>query len=82
MLFIVGWRDEPGTKDEPQHVFQGKITCELLDILGVASHVIDKDTSENDMFDVLKEAAGILSQNDQFALIVKKGTFEKEIPFF
>ena len=81
MLFIVGWRGEPGIKDEPQHVFQGKITCELLDTLGVASHVIDKNTSENDMLAVLKEAAGILSQNGQFALIVKKGTFEKETPF-
>ena len=26
MLFVIGWRGEPGIKDEPQHVFQGKIT--------------------------------------------------------
>ncbi len=81
MLFIVGWRGEPGTKDEPQHVFQGKITCELFDTLAVAYRVIDKDTSEEELFAVLREAADVLSQNGQFALIVKKDTFEKEKPF-
>ncbi len=81
MLFIVGWRGEPGTKDEPQHVFQGRITCELLNTLAVAYRVIDKDTSEEEMCTVLQEASDILGQNRQFALIVKKGTFEKEEPF-
>ena len=26
MLFIIGWRGEPGVHDEPQHIYQGKIT--------------------------------------------------------
>ena len=33
VLFIVGWRGEPGVHDEPQHVYQGEITRELLDCL-------------------------------------------------
>lgn len=81
MFFIVGWRGEPGTKDEPQHVFQGKITCDLFDTLAVAYRVVDKDTSEEGMLAVLRDASDILSQNGQFALIVRKGTFEKEEPF-
>lgn len=81
ILFIVGWRGEPGIKDEPQHVFQGKVTCELFDTLAVAYSVIDKDTSEEELLATLRKATDILSQNDQFALIVKKGTFEKEKPF-
>lgn len=81
MLFIVGWRGEPGTKDEPQHVFQGKVTCELFDTLAVTYRVIDKDTSEEELLAALREASDILNQNGQFALIVKKGTFEKEEPF-
>ena len=81
MFFIVGWRGEPGIKDEPQHVFQGKITCDLFDTLAVAYRVVDKDTSEEGMLAVLREASDILSQNRQFALIVRKGTFEKEEPF-
>ncbi len=81
MLFIVGWRGEPGVKDEPQHVFQGKITCELFETLAVTYSVIDQNTTWEEMEDILQEAGRILERGDQFAIIVKKGTFEKEAPF-
>lgn len=81
MLFIVGWRGEPGVKDEPQHVFQGKITCELFETLAVAYSVIDQNTTQEEMDDILKEAGMMLERGEQFAIIVKKGTFEKEEPF-
>lgn len=81
MLFIVGWRGEPGVKDEPQHVFQGKITCELFDTLSVPYRVIDQNTSDEEMDEILAEADKTLEQGDQFAVIVKKGTFEKAEPF-
>ena len=35
ILLIIGWRGEPGIKDEPQHVKQGKITIPLLETLGI-----------------------------------------------
>lgn len=81
VLFIVGWRGEPGVKDEPQHVFQGKITCELFETLAVAYHVIDQNTTDGEMDGVLQKAEETLSRGEQFAIIVKKGTFEKEEPF-
>lgn len=81
MLFIVGWRGEPGVKDEPQHVFQGKITCELFETLAVTYSVIDQNTTQEEMAAILQEAGNILDRGDQFAIIVKKGTFEKEEPF-
>ncbi len=81
MLFIVGWRGEPGVKDEPQHVFQGKITCELFETLAVTYSVIDQNTTQEEMAAILQEAGNILERGDQFAIIVKKGTFEKEEPF-
>jgi len=81
IFFIVGWRGEPGVKDEPQHVFQGKITCELFQTLAVPYHVVDKDTTEEELLAVLREAAEVLKENGQFALIVKKGTFEKADSF-
>lgn len=81
MLFIVGWRGEPGVKDEPQHVFQGKITCELFENLAVTYSVIDQNTSEEEMEAILQEAGLVLERGEQFAIIVKKGTFEKEAPF-
>ena len=81
MLFIVGWRGEPGVKDEPQHVFQGKITCELFDTLSVPYRVIDQSTPDGEMDEILAEVGRVLECGDQFALIVKKGTFEKTEPF-
>lgn len=81
VLFIVGWRGEPGVKDEPQHVFQGKITCQLFETLAVSYCVVDQNTTEEEMDAVLKTAGETLTQGGQFALIVKKGTFEKEEPF-
>ncbi len=81
MLFIVGWRGEPGVKDEPQHVFQGKITCELFDTLSVPYRVIDQSTPDGEMDEILAEVGRVLECGDQFALIVKKGTFEKAEPF-
>lgn len=81
VLFIVGWRGEPGVKDEPQHVFQGKITCQLFETLAVPYRVVDQNTTEEETAAVLKTAGETLAQGGQFALIVKKGTFEKEEPF-
>ena len=44
MIFVIGWRGEPGVHDEPQHIFQGEITKTLMDVMGVSSFVISKDT--------------------------------------
>lgn len=30
MLLLVGWRGEPGKRDEPQHLHQGQATPGLL----------------------------------------------------
>ena len=81
MLFIVGWRGEPGVKDEPQHVFQGKITCELFDTLTVPYRVIDQNTSDEEMDAILDKAGEVLQKGEQYAIIVKKGTFEKEVSY-
>lgn len=81
MLFVVGWRGEPGKKDEPQHVFQGKITCALLEVMDVPYAVIDDATTEEELREILVKAAGQMREGRQYALIVKKGTFEKEQVF-
>lgn len=35
MLLLVGWRGEPGKRDEPQHIIQGSSTPALLASLGI-----------------------------------------------
>lgn len=76
MLLVVGWRGEPGTKDEPQHVYQGKVTCSLLEVMNVPYSVIDENTSETQLAGIFARAHRQMEENGQYAIVVKKGTFE------
>ena len=40
LLLLIGWRGEPGTKDEPQHVKQGKVTVRLLEAMDIPHRVL------------------------------------------
>jgi len=71
MLLILGWRGEPGTKDEPQHVKQGKVTLPLLDTMGIPYRVLDEDFEAQ-----LDWAAKHCRENSSpVALVVRKGSF-------
>lgn len=75
-IFIVGWRGEPGTHDEPQHVFQGEITISLLRALDIECVILDKNSTKEQ----LKEKLSILKQRllsgKSIAFVVKKGALE------
>lgn len=78
VLLFVGYRGEPGKKDEPQHVFQGEITIPLLKQLGIDCAVIGGETPENEMEEILNRAFRVLEERKPYAVVIKKGTFEKE----
>lgn len=78
-LFIIGWRGEPGVHDEPQHIFQGEITTQLLDCLNVKNFVIDKQTSREDLDAYFTEMQKEFSAGRQCALVVKKGGLSTDI---
>ena len=42
MLLIIGWRGAPNLKDEPQHLAQGEITQEILDLCGIKYCILEK----------------------------------------
>lgn len=73
VLFIIGWRGEPGVHDEPQHVYQGKVTCKLLEDMDIAYSVIDKDTAIDDISARMKEYKELFAQGKSAAFVVKKG---------
>ncbi len=75
VLLVIGWRGEPGVKDEPQHCKMGEITCGQLDLLGVPYSVIDKDT-ENVASIIEKAAAHMRETSSPYAIVVRKGAFE------
>ncbi len=76
MLLMLGWRGEPGVKDEPQHVKQGRVQNALLDAMELPYEVIGPDTG--DYTDVLHRLVTLArEENRPAALVVRKGTFEK-----
>ena len=77
MLLLIGWRGEPGKKDEPQHKKQGMITVELMKTMGILYEVIGENTTDDDMEEKVKSAYQYMKETKEpYALIVKKGTFE------
>lgn len=76
MIFIIGWRGEPGVHDEPQHIYQGEITLKLLDVMDVAYLVIDKTTTEQQINEQLAQWTERLANGKQVAFVVKKGALE------
>lgn len=74
LLMIIGWRGEPGVKDEPQHVKQGRVTPAMLDSMEVPYTVIDKDT---DAAVAIKNAVRTMREGSRpVALLVRKDAFE------
>jgi len=74
MVLLVGWRGEPGVKDEPQHVKQGKVTVSLFETLGIPTEVLpDDDASAAEVTRKMVERAK--SESRPVALIVRKGLF-------
>ena len=73
VIYVIGWRGEPGVHDEPQHVQQGKITLQLLDVLGIRHAVLSADDADEDFeasFDGLRPE---LAQGRSVAVVVRKG---------
>jgi len=76
MMLLIGWRGEPGIKDEPQHIKQGMITEELLNLLDIPYAVIDKHTNDDEIYKIIEKQKEIAYKKmSPVALLVKKGTF-------
>jgi len=74
VLLMIGWRGEPGVKDEPQHIKQGRITPALLDAMEIPWQVVDSSTQ--DLNAVLDTALQQMQQQSGPAvLLVRKGAF-------
>lgn len=73
MLLLIGWRAEPGVKDEPQHIKMGKVTIDLLKTLGIPYKILDENF-EN----IVEDAMSYLDlKKAPFAIVVKKGIFDE-----
>jgi len=74
MLLMIGWRGEPGVKDEPQHLAQGQVTVPMLDAMGIAYHRLPQDTEEAAAL-VKNLAEDALSEQRPIAILASKNSF-------
>lgn len=73
VVFIVGWRGEPGVHDEPQHIYQGEVTVKLLEDMDIKPFIIGKETTEEELIAVMNEFKSILALGKDVAFVIRKG---------
>ena len=78
-LLVIGWRGEPGTKDEPQHIKQGAVTLSQLDLLGIPYRILSPDTTEDDFRGLFSELLEALRAQKPAALVIRKGALQSAL---
>ena len=73
VVFIVGWRGEPGIHDEPQHIYQGEVTVKLLEDMGIESFIIGKENTDDEVMGAMEKFKEILATGKDVAFIIRKG---------
>ena len=73
VVFIIGWRGEPGIHDESQHIYQGEVTTRLLDDMDIANFAIGKETSDEEVEAKMGEFREILKTAKDVAFVIRKG---------
>jgi phosphonopyruvate decarboxylase len=76
MLLIVGWRGQPGVKDEPQHKQQGAVQEALFKAMEIPYVVLSLDEAEA-AEQVKSAVAEARKLSSPYALLVRKDTFQK-----
>jgi phosphonopyruvate decarboxylase len=75
LILMIGWRGEPGVKDEPQHIKQGRITLALLEALEIPDRILDSTIKDVDSF-VAEIVDMAKSTSSPAAIVVRKGSFQ------
>lgn len=78
MLLLIGWRGQPGRKDEPQHRFMGEITLPMLEVLSIPYSVVFAETTEEDWEKIFEQAGEFLKNRKQYAIVAAPGAFKEE----
>jgi len=77
-LLVIGWRGEPGTKDEPQHVKQGQITLGQLDLMGIPYLVLGPESADQDFLDGFFALREAMNRGRPAAVVVRKGALKTD----
>ena len=75
MLLLVGWRGEPGKRDEPQHRVQGQATPGMLASLGSPFQTLPEDYEEGAEQVLMTAKQYLENAKGPYCLLVKRQTF-------
>lgn len=78
LLLMIGWRGEPGVKDEPQHVKQGEVTLALLEAMQIP-YIVLSEEEEQALEQVRDIVAKAYAGNSPHAIVIRKGIFGKYV---
>lgn len=78
IIYMVGWRGQPGVHDEPQHKKQGEITLDLLELLDISYIIVDGESDVNQIKKTFEdEFLNKLENGESVAIVVSKGAFKE-----
>ena len=72
VIYVIGWRGEPGVPDEPQHKFQGEVTLAMLDCLQIPYKVVEDDVAD------VGDFKHLLAQGKSVAFVIKKSVLKND----
>ena len=78
VMFVIGWRGEPGIPDEPQHAQQGKVTLKLLETMGVPYVIVNQEMTVRELQVQIQPLRQVLNEGRQAALVICKGGLTNE----
>ena len=83
VIFVIGWRGEPGVHDEPQHIYQGEVTIKLLQDMGIESFVVRKETTDQELKEIMSGYREILGKGKDVAFVIAKGalTYDHKVGY-
>ena len=76
VLFLIGWRGEAGVHDEPQHIYQGKVTLSLLEEMQMEWAVIGTDTTPEEVQTAMERFRRAFWEGRSAAFVIRKGALE------
>lgn len=76
MIFVIGYRGEPGVHDEPQHIYQGEVTIKLLDDMKISSFIVSEETTVVELENKMKEFNELLNKGNSVAFVIRKNALK------
>jgi len=75
MVVMIGWRGAPGTKDEPQHVVQGRLTEDMVQGMGIQTFTLPAEGDAAAHAVITEAVAAAKAAQQPVALLVPPKTF-------